>query len=114
MANASLREQRMSFQLPSIQKLCQDVCQSLMLHSYITASRTSSGLFSYVLSRMISVVSIQHAWISKWPFLYYNEAEDSAFCFPCRKMFKEKKNKTSTKADPAFVCSSFKAYFLFF
>ena len=50
--------------------------------------------------------SFQHAWFSKWHFLHYNEAEDTVFCFTCRKMFKEKKNKTSTKADPAFVSSS--------
>ena len=36
----------------------------------------------------------------------FNEADDTVFCFTCRKMFKEKKNKTSTKADPAFVSSS--------
>ena len=54
--------------------------------------------------------SFQHAWFSKWPFLHYNEAEDTVFCLTCRKMFKEKKNKTSTKADPAFVGSSL--YFL--
>ena len=33
----------------------------------------------------------------------FNEADDTVFCFTCRKMFKEKKNKTSTKADPTFV-----------
>ena len=36
----------------------------------------------------------------------FNEADDTVFCFTCRKMFKEKKIKTSTKADPAFVSSS--------
>ena len=36
----------------------------------------------------------------------FNEADDTVFCFTCRKMFKEKKNKTSTKADLAFVSSS--------
>ena len=36
----------------------------------------------------------------------FNEADDTVFCFTCRKMFKEKNNKTSTKADPAFVSSS--------
>ena len=55
-------------------------------------------------------VVFQHARFSKWPFLHYNEADDTVFCFSCRKMFKEKKNKTSTKADPAFVSSSL--YFL--
>ena len=36
----------------------------------------------------------------------FNEVDDTVFCFTCRKMFKEKKNKTSTKADLAFVSSS--------
>ena len=30
------------YQLCAIRKLCQDACQRLMLHPYITASRTSS------------------------------------------------------------------------
>ena len=33
----------------------------------------------------------------------FNEADDTVFCFTYRKKFKEKKNKTSTKADSAFV-----------
>ena len=33
----------------------------------------------------------------------FNEVDDTVFYFTCRKMFKEKKNKTSTKADLAFV-----------
>ena len=45
--------------------------------------------------------SFQHAWFS---FLHYNEAEDTVFYFTCRKMSKEKKNKTSTKTD--FILSS--------
>ena len=36
----------------------------------------------------------------------FNEADDTVFCFTCRKVLKEKNNKTSTKADPAFVSSS--------
>ena len=50
--------------------------------------------------------SYQHSLFSKWPFLHYNEAEDTVICYSCMKMFKEKKNKTSTKADPAFVSSA--------
>ena len=49
--------------------------------------------------------SFQHSWFSKWPFLHYNEAEDTVFCHTCMKNFKEKK-KTSTKADLAFVSSA--------
>ena len=51
--------------------------------------------------------SYQHSWFTKWPFLHYNEAVDTVICHSCMKMFKEKKNKTSTKADPAFVSSAF-------
>ena len=50
--------------------------------------------------------SYQHSWFSKWPFLHYNEAEDTVICHSCMKMFKEKKNKTSTKADHALVSSA--------
>ena len=39
-------------------------------------------------------------------FLHSNEAEDTVICHSCMKMLKEKKNKTSTKADPAFVSSA--------
>ena len=33
-------ETRKELQLPAIQKLCLDACQRLMIHPYITASRT--------------------------------------------------------------------------
>ena len=36
----------------------------------------------------------------------FNEADDTVFCFTCSRKMKEKKNKTSTKADPTFVNSS--------
>ena len=49
--------------------------------------------------------SFHHFWFSKWPFPHYNEAEDTVLCHTCMKMFKEKKNKTYTKADPTFVSS---------
>ena len=42
--------------------------------------------------------SFQQSWFLKWPFLHYNQAEDTVFCHTCMKMFKKK--KTSTKADP--------------
>ena len=32
-----------------------------------------------------------------------NEAEDTVICHSCMKIFKEKKKKTSIKADPAFL-----------
>ena len=39
-----VQKQGMSFQLPAIRKLCQDACQRLMLHPYITASRTIDNI----------------------------------------------------------------------
>ena len=30
--------------------------------------------------------SFQHSWFSKWPFLHYNQAEDTVFCHTCMKM----------------------------
>ena len=50
--------------------------------------------------------SYQHSWFSKLPFLHYNEAEDTVVCHSCMKVFKEKKNKTFTYADLAFVSSA--------
>lgn len=47
--------------------------------------------------------SFQHAWFLKWPFLHYKESSDTVYCHTCLRMFKEKKAKTSTKADQAFV-----------
>ena len=49
--------------------------------------------------------SYQHSLFSKWLFPHYNEAEDTVICHSCMKIFKEK-NKTSTKADLAFVSSA--------
>jgi len=49
--------------------------------------------------------SFQHSWFAKWPFLHYKETTDVVYCHTCLKMFKEKKAKTSTKADQAFVSS---------
>ena len=49
--------------------------------------------------------SFQHTWFSRWPFLDYREDDNTVFCYICRRMFLEKKNKICTKADPAFVSS---------
>ena len=40
MAKRFSKKYGMSYQLRAIRKLCQDACQCLMLHPYITASRT--------------------------------------------------------------------------
>ena len=47
--------------------------------------------------------SFQHSWFSKWQFLHYSEVNDTVVCHICLRMFKEKKDKTSSKADAAFV-----------
>ena len=47
--------------------------------------------------------SFQALWFKSWPFLHYDEARDLAFCHICVKGFKEKKMRSSTRADPAFV-----------
>ena len=69
------------------------------------------GRTSFFLKRSFGKKSVipgfyQHSWFSKWLFLHYNEAEDMVICQSCMKMFKEKKNKSSRKADPAFVSSA--------
>ena len=38
--------QGMSYQLRAIRKLCQDACKRLMLHPYITVSRTMVNIFT--------------------------------------------------------------------
>ena len=47
--------------------------------------------------------SFQHSWFGKWPFLHYKETVDVVYCHTCLLMFKEKKAKSATKADQAFV-----------
>ena len=54
--------------------------------------------------------SFQPSWFVKWPFLHYDEAADRVFCHTCMKAFKEKKMKSTKKADPAFV--SFVGFFV--
>ena len=47
--------------------------------------------------------SFQPGWFQKWPFLHYDESNDSVFCHVCTMSFKLKRMKSSTRADPAFV-----------
>ena len=47
--------------------------------------------------------AFQHSWFSRWKFLHYREDNDTVFCHTCLKMFKERKKKTASKADCAFV-----------
>ena len=49
--------------------------------------------------------SFQHSWFNKWKFLHYREDTDTVFCHTCLRMFKEKKDKTASKASSAFVSS---------
>ena len=47
--------------------------------------------------------SFQHSWFLKGLFLHYNELNDIVYCHTCLCMFKEKKARSSTKADQAFI-----------
>lgn len=58
--------------------------------------------------------SFQHSWFGRWPFLHYKENNDTVFCLICLKMFKEKKNRTCSKADSAFVSSLILLFTYFF
>ena len=49
--------------------------------------------------------SFKALWFKSWPFLHYDEARDLAFCQMCVKGFKEKKMRSSTRADTALVSS---------
>ena len=46
--------------------------------------------------------SFQGSWFKQWPFLHYDEAEDSVYCQTCSLAFMSKKVNTS-RSDPAFV-----------
>ena len=48
----------MSFQLPAIRKLCQDACQHLMLHPYITAQEQAAktNVLTVVRNQVFSVM----------------------------------------------------------
>ena len=46
--------------------------------------------------------SFQGSWFKQWPFLHYDEAEDSVYCHTCCMAFKLRRMKT-TRADPAFI-----------
>eukprot|EP00731_Ephydatia_muelleri_P033418 Em0029g24a len=51
--------------------------------------------------------SFQAAWFKAWSFLHYDEGKDLAYCHICVKGFKERKMKSSIRADPAFVTKGF-------
>lgn len=50
--------------------------------------------------------SFQPSWFGLWPFLHYDEANDSVFCHTCLMAFKLERI-TSSCADPAFVSYSY-------
>lgn len=50
--------------------------------------------------------SFQPSWSGLWPFLHYDEANDSVFCHTCLMAFKLE-CITSSCADPAFVSYSY-------
>ena len=46
--------------------------------------------------------SFQHSWFQKYPWLHYDEKNDSAYCFNCVNAYKQKKLKVSS-ADTCFI-----------
>ena len=48
----------------------------------------------------------QRDWFEKWPWLHYNELDDSAYCFICAKAIKEKKVKTGNM-DACFISTGY-------
>ena len=50
--------------------------------------------------------NFQSNWFTKWPWLYYNEDQDTAFCHTCMKVKAEKKLQASS-ADLAFITKGF-------
>lgn len=48
--------------------------------------------------------SFQPEWFKKWPFLHYDEANDTVFCHVCLIAVKTKRMRTGY-IDPAFVSS---------
>ena len=51
--------------------------------------------------------SFQPSWFEKWPWLHYNESEDSVLCHTCAKASLQKKIQWSLSADMAFIARGF-------
>ena len=51
--------------------------------------------------------SFQPSWFDKWPWLHYNESDDSVLCFTCAQANAQKKLQWSTNADTAFISKGF-------
>ena len=51
--------------------------------------------------------SFRVEWHQKYSWLHYDVITDAAFCYPCMKAEREKKYKSSTKHDPAFISKGF-------
>ena len=47
--------------------------------------------------------SFKTSWFASWPFLHYNEADDTVFCYTCIKALTLKSIMTSHNFSPAFV-----------
>ena len=47
--------------------------------------------------------SFQSCWFDKWPWLHYNESDDSVLCYTCAKASLQKKLQWSLSADLAFI-----------
>ena len=51
--------------------------------------------------------SFQSSWFDKWPWLHYNENEDTVICYTCAQAAVQKKLNWSACADKAFISRGF-------
>ena len=49
----------------------------------------------------------QPSWFVKWPWVHYNEAQDSVFCFTCIKASSENKIQWASNSEAAFITAGF-------
>ena len=47
--------------------------------------------------------SFQPSWFDRWPWLHYNECDDTVVCFTCKKASSENKLQWASNADAAFI-----------
>ena len=54
--------------------------------------------------------SFQASWFSRWPWLHYNEDNDTVLCFTCLKADQQKKLQWSSNSDAAFIKRGFSSW----
>ena len=45
----------------------------------------------------------QPSWFTKWPWLHYNQGQDTEFCFICMKASSESKIQCASNSEAAFI-----------